>query len=282
MATSPLRLLDLNAIRQSKPGIQSYSAIVLGATGTVGSEVVRELLQSPLCTRVTTVTRRAISNDAPFLKDLDQTNLEKLSQLVVDINDIGQNISSVVPGHDVAFITLGVGEPAKVTPQELYHVDVEIPSKFALICREAGSVKQISLLSSVGVDSNLRRFEEGPPPVGFFTKNYAGSSYYLQIKSQIQDFLVQAGFDRVSIFQPSLLVTQTPRFGFFGNLNHKIFPKLHWLLPTEYHEVRVEDLARVMRIDAERNLGSSGHFILQKSQFVEYLNVDQNSQTSDS
>jgi len=279
LATSPLTILDVSSIQKSKSPNQKYSAVVFGATGAVGSELVRELLQSPLCTKVTTITRRTIPIDSFFLNHVDQASLEKLSQHVVDIEKMDHHISNIVHGHDVAFITFGVGQPSKVTPQELYHIDVEITSKFANICKEVGTIKQISLLSSVGVDSNLRRFEEGPPPIGFWTKSFAGSPYYFQIKSQIQDFLVQAGFNRVSIFQPSLLYTDAPRYGIFDALNHLIFPKLHWILPTEYHEVKVKDLARVMRIDAERNLGASGYFILQKQQFDEFLKVDQDSQS---
>jgi uncharacterized protein YbjT (DUF2867 family) len=35
-----------------------YSAIVLGATGNVGGRIVQLLIESPLCKKVTVVTRR--------------------------------------------------------------------------------------------------------------------------------------------------------------------------------------------------------------------------------
>lgn len=56
----------------------------------------------------------------------------------------------------IAFCTLGVGQPSKVSKEELHRVDVEYSSAFAQACRQAG-VEHISLLTAVNTsaDSSL-------------------------------------------------------------------------------------------------------------------------------
>lgn len=46
-------------------------------------------------------------------------------------------------------------------------------------------------------------------------------------------------------------MTKDNRYGMTDVFNQHVFPKLTWMLPSKFHEVRVEDLARAMRINAE-------------------------------
>jgi len=274
MAASLLTRLDVHSIRQMTAPNQKYSAVILGATGAVGSALVRELLLSNSCERVTAIIRRNIPDDSPCFMQLLPENRAKLVQHVVDIEQLEQNSRDILPGHQVAFITFGAGQPSKMEPEQVYHIDVDIPSKFARLCRESGTIEQISLLSGMGVPTDARRFDEGPPPVTFWTKHGGSMKYFVTLKSQIQNCLTTLGFRRVSIFQPSILITPESRYGGVDVFNQKIFPKLSWMLPTDYHEVRIEELARAMRIDAERNFGVQGCFSIAKPQFNAYLALE--------
>jgi len=57
---------------------KGYRAIVIGATGAVGSNVVRHLLSAPLCLGVTTFSRRStdIFNKHPHISKLNQISLD--------------------------------------------------------------------------------------------------------------------------------------------------------------------------------------------------------------
>ncbi|MGH7591038.1 MAG: hypothetical protein ACREL2_06330, partial [Gemmatimonadales bacterium] len=59
-------------------------------------------------------------------------------------------------------------------------------------------------------------------------------------------------FKRASFFRPSLLVTPEIRYGLQDRVTQAVFPRISRFLPPRFHEVRVEDLARAMRLNAER------------------------------
>jgi uncharacterized protein YbjT (DUF2867 family) len=205
------------------------SAIVLGATGAVGSALVRELLAASAWTAVSALVRRPASDLAGL------PGAEKLHASVVTMDDLESATGRVLAGRvppDVAFCTLGVGQPRKVSAAEHRRVDVDYALAFARACHAAG-VGHFSLLTSVGADAAAR-------------------SRYLRVKGDVEAGVRALGFARVSFFRPSLLVTRELRYGLQDRVTQWAFPRLSGLLPSRFREVRVEDLARAMRLDAER------------------------------
>ena len=65
----------------------------------------------------------------------------------------------------------------------------------------------VNLISSVGIDSN-------------------SSSFYLRTKGELVDELKKLGFERLSIFQPSMILTPNNRYGFSQAILLKVWPKL--------------------------------------------------------
>jgi len=200
-------------------------AIVLGATGAVGSALTRELLASRAWESVTIVTRRptAVFRDAP--------GVEKLTAHVVEMSRVEEGAARLAEGTHAAFCTMGLGQPSKASREQFWQVDVEQSTAFARACRAAG-VRHYSLLSSVGADPDAR-------------------SYYLRVKGTAESRAQALGFDRVSFFQPCLLATREIRYGVRDRLMQALYPKISWMLPSRFHEVRVEDLGRAMRLNAE-------------------------------
>ena len=199
-----------------------YSAIIIGGTGAVGGSLVRELLASPRCTKLVTVGRRVIA-------DLDD---KKVDQRAIDLGKLEAEVTSAASGCTVAFSTMGVGQPSKVPREEFERVDLEYNLAFGRACRAAG-VNHLSLLSSVAADAKSR-------------------THYLHVKGKLEDGLAALGFARVSFFRPSVLVTKELRYGFQDRLTQSGFPLVSWMLPSRFHQIPVEDLARAMRINAER------------------------------
>ena len=62
----------------------------------------------------------------------------------------------------------------------------------------------------------------------------------------------EVGFQRTSFLRPSLIVTPEVRYGFKDAFNQAVFPKISWMFPSTYHEVKVEDLGRCFVLNAER------------------------------
>lgn len=204
----------------------SRSAVVLGATGAVGSSVVRALLADDAWRRVTVLVRRP---DA--LHDLKDPRLERH---VVDVLDAG-HYERFLAGHGVAFCTLGIGEPSRYSREEFKRVDLDGTAAFAAACRRQG-VTHFSLLTAV-------------------MSNPKSSIYYSRIKGEIEERVKAEGFARTSVFRPSMLMTPTNRYGFTQGLALAVFPVIDPLLVgplSRFRSIKVSDLGKAMVRHAER------------------------------
>ncbi len=160
---------------------------MLGATGAVGTQVLTALLAQPSPVSITSLVRR---HDASF-KDA------RLTQRVVDVLD-PFNYQSGLAEHEVTICTLGVGQPSKVSAEEFTRIDKDAVLALATACKQAG-VRHFQLLGSVGSNSGSRNF-------------------YLRSKAEWQDALIALDFERLSIFQPSMILTPTNRYGWLQGL----------------------------------------------------------------
>eukprot|EP01102_Stenamoeba_stenopodia_P005807 TRINITY_DN16530_c0_g1_i1.p1 TRINITY_DN16530_c0_g1~~TRINITY_DN16530_c0_g1_i1.p1 ORF type:complete len:251 (-),score=44.64 TRINITY_DN16530_c0_g1_i1:102-854(-) len=213
--------------------MQQYTAVIYGASGAVGRSVLRELLASPKCTKVVSLGRRELPKDS-FTEREKESLDAKLVQHVINPDSIEDDINtrSLVDGCDVAICTVGVGQPSAVTTEELHKVDVGYAVAFAKGCKRAG-VKHYSLLSAVSADDT-------------------SSITYSRVKGLAEKGVREVGFQRTSFLRPSLIVTPEVRYGFKDAFNQAVFPKISWMFPSAYHEIKVEDLGRCFVLNTER------------------------------
>jgi uncharacterized protein YbjT (DUF2867 family) len=199
-------------------------AVLLGATGAVGRNVLAEALRSPAFAAVTTLGRRPVEG-------LEAVG--KLAQHVVDLADPA-SYRDQVTGHTTAICTLGVGEPSKSTPAEVWKVEIDYVMGFAAVCKEAG-IRHFSLMTSVGANPRSR---------------FA----YVRLKGAQEERVKALGFERTSLFRPSMLLTATNRYGTSQAILLALWPKLRPLLAgplRRYRGIRVEDLGTAMAKNAE-------------------------------
>lgn len=207
---------------------------MVGATGAVGSSLVRELLASPAWAAVLILARRPVDAFAA------SEGAGRLSTRVVDMEQLEEQTRAALAEagwsggaeRASAFCTLGVGQPRKVSREQFRHVDVDYAAAFSRACSAAG-VRHISLLSAVGA-------------------NAASRSFYLRVKGEAEAAVAAPGFERVSLFRPSQLMTNEIRYGLQDRVAQWLFPRIATLLPRKYRGVHVQTLARAMRLNAER------------------------------
>ena len=207
---------------------KSLSVVMLGASGAVGGQVVATLRGMPHVAKLTLLGRREIALPA-------SANRTAVTQHVIDI-DAADTWAQFVAGHDCAVCTFGVGEPSKVSKTEFVHVDKDVVIAFARICKQAG-VKHFELLGAAGADSRSR-------------------SFYLRIKGELRDALTALNFERLSVFQPSMILTPTNRYGVSQALILALWPSLSGLMIgplRKFRGVRVETLGAAMA----KNLATS-------------------------
>lgn len=215
----------------------SKSIILLGASGAVGSEMLKTVLSFSGIKKVLSLGRRK----------LDVSDDSNLDQQIIDIGDTS-SYKKYIPGFNTAICTLGVGEPSKTSKADFIKIDKTAVLDFAIICKQ-NDVKHFQLLSSIGVSATSK-------------------SFYLRTKGELIEALEALNFDRLSIFKPSMILTPTNRYGLSQAIVLKVWPKLSFILQgkaKKYRGIKVEELGKAI---ANNTLTSGvGTEYLQYNQF---------------
>lgn len=196
----------------------SKSIALLGATGAVGGHALRALLKLSDLKKISSFGRRSIEGLSSDVLHQHQINIFEPS-----------SYAELLEGHDDAICTLGVGQPSKMSKEDFLKIDKIAVLDFAKACKNAG-VRHFELLASVGVSSK-------------------SSSFYLRSKGELVDELIALDFERLSIFQPSMILTPTNRYGLGQAVTLKVWPLLTPFLLgglRKYRGVKVEILGSAM------------------------------------
>ena len=150
------------------------SAVVLGATGLVGSQVLRQLIADAGCERIVSLGRRPSGVTSP-----------KLTELTVDL--VAPATYRQHLAVDCVFCALGT-TIAKAGSQEAFRrVDYEYPLTVAQAAAGAGAQRYV-LVSAVGADAKSRVF-------------------YNRVKGELESALTALPFPRgVRVLHPSVLL----------------------------------------------------------------------------
>jgi len=152
----------------------SKTAIIAGATGLIGKELLDYLLaDNEVYSKVIAITRKPLANEHLRLENI-VTGFEKLEE-----------VAEQLQGDDV-FCCLGTTMKKAGTKEKFRKVDFEYPLKLAEITKANGA-SQFSLISALGADKS-------------------SSVFYNQVKGEIEEAIANIGFETFHIFRPSLLM----------------------------------------------------------------------------
>jgi uncharacterized protein YbjT (DUF2867 family) len=196
-----------------------YSAIVLGATGNVGGRIVRLLIASPLCRKVVVVTRRKTGMFAD----------PKVSEVVVNMDRIEDEVAPHAQGVDIALAAFGVGKgSARMPDAEVRKIEIAYPQAF---CRaaKAGGARVGAVMTAAGAD----------PGSGM---------KYAKIIGEKEKAVEAVGFDFLGVYRPAVILGNSNTPGVLGF----VLPLLHWAMPPKYHSIHKNELARAMVARSEQ------------------------------
>lgn len=156
-------------------------ALIIGATGATGKDLVQILLADPDYTALTIFVRRSTGLAHP-----------KLSEVITDFNNL-EALSQQING-DVWFSCLGTTLKLAGSKEKQWHIDHDIPLQFAKIARR-NDIPTAVLLSAYGASATSKVF-------------------YSKMKGKLEDAINALAFNRFIIFRPGLLLrTNTDRTG---------------------------------------------------------------------
>jgi uncharacterized protein YbjT (DUF2867 family) len=155
------------------------TALLLGATGLVGGQCLRLLLDEDAYERVVVLGRRPL----PVEHD-------KLEQHEIDFERL-RDFTPLLQARDV-FCCLGTTINKAGSEAAFRKVDFTYPTELARLCVEGGS-EQFLIVSALGA-------------------NAKSSIFYNRVKGEVEDTIARLPFKGIQIFRPSLLLGEREEF----------------------------------------------------------------------
>ena len=189
------------------------TAIVAGATGLIGRELVRKLIASDEYRVIYLISRRESGLRHPKIKEV-LTGFDLISQL---------NIAETI---DDAFCTLGTTMKQAGSREQFKKVDYQYVLAFADFTKRLG-VSKFLVISSMGAD----------PKSGVF---------YNMVKGMTEEALKEMGFKNLVILRPSLLLGKRSESRFSEKIFGFIMKALNFLISDNYKAIPGEKVAAFM------------------------------------
>ena len=158
---------------------QKKTAMISGATGLVGEQLLNQLLSDPAYAKVIAVVR----------KPLEMTH-EKLEQQVIDFAQLPAALAGIKA--DDGYCCLGTTLKTAGSKEKQYVIDHDYVVWFAQGCHNAG-VSRFAVVSSIGA-------------------NAESSNFYLRTKGEMERDLKKIPFTALFILQPSFLLGERREF----------------------------------------------------------------------
>lgn len=192
------------------------TAVVVGASGLVGSELVGLLLKDDRYDRVIVLVRRTLA-----------IQHRKLEQEIVDFDKLDP-ITHYLAGVDV-FCTLGTTIKKAGSKAAFIKVDRQYPYRLAELSKQQGA-SSFLIVTSLGA-------------------NAQSSIFYSQVKGQLEVELQKLKLSRLHIFQPSFLLGERTEHRFVERIVGKLMTTIAFMFVgslSKYRAIHVRTVAMAM------------------------------------
>lgn len=198
------------------PGTKK-SAVVFGATGLVGKELISTLIKNNDFDKITAVVRNPL-----ILTDL------KLKQIKLsDFSKLMEKKDNLKAG--VYFCCIGTTIKRAGSKDAFAMVDLEIPKKIAQLA-DALSIPSLVAVSSIGADSD-------------------SSNFYLRTKGEMEKSVREIYHGNLKFARPSLLMGNRDEFRLGEKVSGAFMKGFGWLFAgpfKKYRGIYARDVARAM------------------------------------
>jgi len=198
------------------------TAIVIGATGLVGSFVTLKLLDDSRYEKVKVFVRNSLG-----------LNHSKLEENIINFDEL-EYWKNKITGDEL-YSALGTTIKKAGSKEIQYKIDFTYQFDFAKAASENG-VKNYYLVSSLGAD-------------------YKSSNFYLRMKGNLDEKVKQLNFEKIRIFRPSVLVGLRNKKRLMETLGIKIAGVITSIIPAvkKYKPINASIVAEAMIKSANEN-----------------------------
>jgi oxidoreductase len=197
-----------------------FKAIIIGATGATGRQLLKKLLDNNKCDQIITIGRKSSLNNQRHskLKDIILPDLKNLS-----------STKQLWSGNDVFFNCIGTTRKIAGSAKEFFNVEVGISSEAAKMAFKA-RIPHVSLISAAGVDANI------------WAKEWIHPLFYMRTMGKKENTILKDyTFQNITIFKPGMLLRLQKKQSWIENFLESIGSGL-----------RVDLLADAMMLNAEK------------------------------
>lgn len=195
------------------------SALVVGATGLVGTALVKLLCESDEYAAVNVLSRRPLDFYHPKL-DVRLCEFDQIAECDFEF------------AHEV-FCCLGTTMKKAGSKEQFEKVDFEYPLTVAALAKNKG-VGHFIVISAMG--ANEKAF-----------------AYYSRVKGNLERELINMDFPKLSIVRPSLITGNRPEFRLGETVGEKVLKVLNPLLVGPMKKLRsipAKQIAKAMKVIA--------------------------------
>lgn len=191
-------------------------AIIFGASGFVGSQLLLELLNHSDYNEVYAVVRKPLAVQHP-----------KLKVLIGGFDSMPKLIESL--SVDEAFFALGASQNSKQSSVEFYQIDHDYPVLASKTLKQNGA-KSVFLVTAAGA-------------------NASSKIKYVRTKGETERDIIALDFDHTHIFRPTMIVGNRKDKRPFEKIGMQIWKLIYPIFigkQVDYKEIDGKDIAKAI------------------------------------
>jgi uncharacterized protein YbjT (DUF2867 family) len=193
--------------------IQLRTALVAGATGLIGKQVLDILVHDARYGHIIALSRSPLPSPH-----------SRVTNLVTNFGSL-PSVAAQLKADDI-FCCLGTTMRQAGSQKAFREVDYNYPLALARYGKTNGA-KQFLLVSALGANKRSRIF-------------------YNRVKGEVEEAIQQVGFETVRIFRPSLLLGPRAEKRSGEDSAKVLYKLLGWALPLRYKAIDSANVARAM------------------------------------
>ena len=188
---------------------------LFGGTGLIGSLLLDILIKDNDYHKINVVTRKSIS-----------LSHKKIKIHIIDFSD-SKSYSQTLRNSQIVFASIGTTQSKVKGNKESYRkIDFDIICNIAKACKE-NNVENFSFVSSSGA-------------------NIKSNNFYLNLKGEIENSILNLNLSSTSVFRPSLLLGKRKEKRYGEKIAQLIMPFLSFLMPSKYKPIKAALVAKSM------------------------------------